>query len=231
MANRERGERRLAVGDRSLTLRLTIAACCEVEDRSGKSLDALIASVNAGSVKALRWMLWASLQDHHAIEVGSIDEVGRLMDAVGNVPAVLKLMVEFLEANVDDRPTKETGKGTGKPATWRDLYIETRAGGLTAVAFWELSLLELWREVVILRERQREQINRDIRVAWYTAALSDKKKLPPLDRLLIPKRDGATPAAPKQQTWQEMKAFMQSVSAERAASEDKHHGRRSTRHR
>lgn len=222
MANRERGEQRLVAGDRSFILRLTVGACCELEDRSGKPLEILIEQVNSGSVKALRLVLWASLQDYHALEIATVEQAGEVMDAIGSVPAVIRILSTFLASNVDERPSgdepsDDDEKAEKKKTTWRQLYVEARKHGLSARAFWSLSLLELWREAAAWRERQRDEWNRDMRVAWYTAALMNQKKLPALASL----QQTSVKAAPRKQTWQEMKAYMKGLSAAQAAAEKK----------
>jgi len=181
-----------------------------MEDRSGKTLDALITGANSGSVKALRWVVWASLQDRHALEFQNIDDVGVVMDAIGGVTAARKQIGAFLTANIEHRPEEQETEGSTEKAkpTWREMYIQARTRGVAAEAFWSLSLLELWREVAAWNERERDEWNRDMRVAWTTAALSNQRKLPSLDSLIRK----ANTAAPKKQTWQDMKAYMKALS-------------------
>jgi hypothetical protein len=50
---------------------------------------------------------------------------------------------------------------------------------------WGLSHRELYREVVIWAEQQRASHNRDMTLAWQTANLTNAKKLPSLERLLV----------------------------------------------
>lgn len=50
---------------------------------------------------------------------------------------------------------------------------------------WNLSHRELFRQVAIWVERQRTQHNRDMTLAWQVANLTNAKKLPSLERVLV----------------------------------------------
>jgi len=50
---------------------------------------------------------------------------------------------------------------------------------------WELSHRELFRQVVIWAEQQRASHNRDMALAWQTANLTNAKKLPSIERILV----------------------------------------------
>jgi hypothetical protein len=52
----------------------------------------------------------------------------------------------------------------------------------------------LFREFSAARQRLADQADRDIRLAWMTAALSRAKKLPPLPSLLSTRHRTQTPA-------------------------------------
>jgi hypothetical protein len=213
VANRERGEQRLVADDVTFTLRLTVEACCDVEDRSGLSLEALVQGARDGSVSDLRWIVWASLQSNHAAAFPTLDAVGCLMDAVGH-RSLVEQLTAFLLANLDDDDTtKHTENGTpaAKP-TWRSRYIDARTAGIERDDFWQLSLLELRREMKAAKSRLRAAWNRDITQAWYVAALSNQKHLPPLARLLQTEDEPDAPAKP--QTWQEMKAMLKALTQE-----------------
>lgn len=212
MANRERGEQRLIAGAQTFTLRLTLEACLEVEDRAGKSLDDLIAGVNRGSVRALRWLLWASLQAKHAETIQRPDDVGAVMDAVGTTASVLKQMTAFLLLNADDRP-KEAGSKEKRDTKrgWAQLYTDARCLGLTSEQFWALSLKELWRELAVAEQRIARERDRDVTMAWMMGAFCGFRKMPSLASVL--KKTGPRQARQQQtQTWQEMKAAMKAIT-------------------
>lgn len=183
MANRERGELRLVAGDQVFTLRLTVGSCCEVEDRAEQDLDDLIAGVNRGSMQALRWLLWASLQAKHGDRIARPEDVGPVMDATGSTTQVRARLKAFLDLNADDRPRARSERAKARPPSrhpWRELYMDARCLGLSADQFWDLSLKELWLELGVA-QKQRE---RDLTLAWYIGAFCGWKKLPNLQTLL-----------------------------------------------
>src|ERR1044072_3037290 len=89
MANRERGEQQFVVGDQTYVMRLNTAAACEGERRRGNTLRNLqLGATVRGSITDSCWLLWASLQDHHADTVKSLKDIHRIVDAAGGVVAV-----------------------------------------------------------------------------------------------------------------------------------------------
>lgn len=187
MANRERGELRLVAPDRTFVLRLTVAACCELEDQADRTLADLIAGANAGRATDLRWLLWAALQDRHAAQVPTPSQAGTLADRLGGVRALRAAVVALIRLNEDDSPPEPShgSSTTDEPGSrWRRLYIDARRAGIAPDQFWRLSLRELWRELAAQREVRREAIDRDRTVAWMTAALHRTKTLPSLDRFV-----------------------------------------------
>lgn len=137
MANRERGEVTLAAHNQTYTLRLTTNACCELEDRLARAgevvherrllhatkdgpsttipvtrprlLDDVVAGVFRGSVRDLRWLLWAALQDKHSDTVPTPERAGDLIDSAGGVAGVTTQMMAFMTMNAE--PAEET-RGT-----------------------------------------------------------------------------------------------------------------------
>lgn len=182
MANRERGEYRLQVRDRSFTLVLTLAVVADLEDRSGLEFPDLVAQSNDGSVTALRWILWATLQERHRVVVSSVEDAGRLMDAIGGPAASVGVLAAFLARNVDtEAPPPKPGRLAAQTKrSWRALYLDARSLGLTPDAFWSLTLRELWLEVAATRQR----FDRDVTMAWQMAVLSRTKEIPTLASLL-----------------------------------------------
>lgn len=127
MANRERGEMTLAVDQPtyvdgqlvvddaglpvvtrvSYTLRLTINACCDLEDRSGHAWHEWLTEWKARRhTRPLRWLLWASLQDRHAAQFPTVTEVGRLMDDAVKED-LEKVMAAFVWLNEEIRESLE----------------------------------------------------------------------------------------------------------------------------
>lgn len=126
MANRDRGELRLVSGGVAYTLRLTTNAAAELEDQSGQTFQRHIeAWTLRGSLIALRWILWAALQDQHADQIRSVRDVGPLIDQAENLPA---LIVAFAALNLE--PIQEllqlgvlklsSGDGSARPRIAQD---------------------------------------------------------------------------------------------------------------
>jgi hypothetical protein len=103
MANRERGQMLLTTPTHTYTLRLTTNACVDLEDRSGKLVDEIIRGAYRGSVRDLRWLLWASLQDAHADTVVEPKDAGTIIDDAGGIQGVLAQMILFMKLNSDAR--------------------------------------------------------------------------------------------------------------------------------
>ena len=112
MANKERGEMTLVAGAQTYTLRLTTNACCEVEDRSGKLFDVIMHGAYQGSVRDLRWLLWASLQDCHQETVKTPADAGGIIDDAGGVRGVLTQIIAFVKLNTEGQPEASQPNGS-----------------------------------------------------------------------------------------------------------------------
>jgi len=205
VANRERGEQRLVVAGVAYVLRLTVAAACELQDRSGRTFDAITAGVAIGRMVDLRWLLWAALQDRHASEFQTAETAGALIDRAGGVFAIRLPLAEFVELNrnPDLIPAR---KGTPpEPAadTWRRLYIQIRANGIGAEAFWQLSLREAWMELAVVKEQHRQRVE----LAYNIEYMARQKVL---DRKAFDTLAGPTHRRP--QSLEEQRAVMYQLS-------------------
>lgn len=132
MANPERGETRLTIGDHEYTLVLSIDQICDIEERSGKSFADLVMN---RTVLGCRWLLWGGLQQYHREQFKSIREVTTLYARPGGLTAMYEDARALIEANelfkavapttgnggTGDRPpdaTSSTGSdSTDTPAT------------------------------------------------------------------------------------------------------------------
>lgn len=86
MANKERGELSLKVGDKVYTLRPTLNAMCEAEERWGGEITTpeLMQKCVMGNMRAVRVIVWAYLQEHHAKEFQDPKDVGRkIVNVIG----------------------------------------------------------------------------------------------------------------------------------------------------
>ncbi len=120
MANRERGEFRLRVGDQAFTLRLTTNACAELEDLAGKPLDQVLKGLEEGRIASLREILWASLRDQHP-EVATLDadafrKIGDLVDRAGGIKEIRAQLRAFMKLN-DEAPKDAAARPPVAPGT------------------------------------------------------------------------------------------------------------------
>lgn len=122
MANQERGEFTLVVGDRRFTLRLTTNACAELEDfAGGRTWDQVQLGIARGSVKDVRLLLWAALREHHADVATdapeSVKAIGRLIDDAGGFAGLLAQIRSFVTLNQDPEhvPPQEKGETPDPP--------------------------------------------------------------------------------------------------------------------
>lgn len=119
MANAQRGEVELVVGDKTYKLRLGINAIVEVEDvLGGVGINEIIASLDPANVRigTLRAILWGALREHHP-EVTLLD-AGDLIGEVG-AAAIAPVVGEaigaaFPRSEGAKRPRKAAKAGTGK---------------------------------------------------------------------------------------------------------------------
>jgi hypothetical protein len=111
MANRQRGEVSLAVdGGKTYTLRPSVNALCAAEDKAGglTTSELMLRAAN-GSMTATRIVLWAYLQEHHAKEFSTVEQVGDLIDLIGlgSVTAQLSAVADL------NTPTRDQEAAAG----------------------------------------------------------------------------------------------------------------------
>jgi len=97
MANVHRGQVSLAVGDTTYTLSLSTNALCDLEDLFGKNVTEVAALLGADNVsmKTVRGMFWAALQDHHP-DV-DLKGAGRIITDAG-MPAAMEAIGKAFKA-------------------------------------------------------------------------------------------------------------------------------------
>lgn len=114
MANRERGELTLVAGANRYVLRLTTNACCELEDMAGRLWPAILNGGQRGSLRDVRFILWAALREHHpdvaTADPDGLKAVGRVIDAGGGVLGVHAQVKALLALNADSGEAVEEGK-------------------------------------------------------------------------------------------------------------------------
>ena len=83
MANRARGEVSIQHGRKRYTLRPTLTAYCDLEDRLDKDHAAIMVEAARGSARATRALIWAYLQAKHGAEFPALEDAGHLIDEIG----------------------------------------------------------------------------------------------------------------------------------------------------
>lgn len=93
MANAEKGEVALKVGEDEFTLVFSIDALCQLEEKAGKPISAIVSEMSdpdTRSVRLLRLMLWAALREKHPKV--TVLQAGQLIVPAGGVDGVLPLV-------------------------------------------------------------------------------------------------------------------------------------------
>jgi hypothetical protein len=108
MANRERGEVGITIGDRAYTLRPTFNSVCELEGLISKSFDVVMQEINEGRLSGLRATVWCLLQEHHSEEIKTLKDAGKWVEDAGGVEKIRDLLYQSFEANTE--PTTEGQK-------------------------------------------------------------------------------------------------------------------------
>lgn len=116
MANPNRGEVALKVGDLEYKLSFSINAICELEDAMDMPVAQIADRLNDTEnirMSLIRTVVWAALRDHH--DDVSVKEAGHIASTVG-VPAVMEaigkaFMLAFPEAQGKANPQKAAKVG------------------------------------------------------------------------------------------------------------------------
>lgn len=122
MSNPLKGDLAFDVDDATYTLRFSIDALCKLEEAAGKTYPVISAEMGDAatlSVRMLRLMLWAGLQEHH--KDISLIEVGDLIPKIGDMLAVTKLISKAIGLAFEQQkgppreanPLKPSRHGTG----------------------------------------------------------------------------------------------------------------------
>ncbi|MHA6641349.1 GTA-gp10 family protein [Mesorhizobium sp. A623] len=112
MANPNRGQVALTVGDLEYKLSFSVNAICELETELDKSVSEIIASIQDPKqlrLSSVRALVWAALRDHH--EEITIKEAGLIATAAGIQVVVEKIGHAFKLAF----PDAPEAKGKANP--------------------------------------------------------------------------------------------------------------------
>jgi hypothetical protein len=116
MANAERGEAGLVLGDKTYTLRLSNNAQCELEALfGGEPIGEILARLATGGRTVIRASLFAALREHHPKM--TLADAGELMDvdavAVGKALSLaIELAFPEVTGKTENPPTASGGAGT-----------------------------------------------------------------------------------------------------------------------
>lgn len=122
MANKQRGELQIVVGEKTYVMRLTTNCACQMESASGRPFDQVIAGSLRGSLSDLRLFLWASLLSRQP-EM-TLEQVGDVIDEIG--PKALKQQLDDLvalnsaemsKAGSENPPEAQGGTGGNSTST------------------------------------------------------------------------------------------------------------------
>ena len=116
MANPNRGEVALHVGDLEYTLSFSINAVCELEDAMDMPVAKIADSLNDTAnvrMSMIRTVIWAALRDHH--EAVTVKEAGKIASDAG-IPVVMEAIgkafaAAFPEAQGKGNPPKAVKAG------------------------------------------------------------------------------------------------------------------------
>ena len=97
MANQNRGEVALSVGDQSYKLSFSVNALCELEDALDMPVSKIAELLNDGAnlrLSIVRTVIWAALQDHH--EGIELKQAG-MIATEGGIPTVMNKIGEAFQ--------------------------------------------------------------------------------------------------------------------------------------
>jgi hypothetical protein len=125
VANKAKGERKLALGDKEYTLFFNMNALAELEDALGVTIPKIASQMqdqdNIG-IKFIRTLFWAGLLKYHRNDVPTIEDAGEILSEAEDLAQVFQAVGEAFAAAFpqDEKTVKEAQKkmkklaGTGK---------------------------------------------------------------------------------------------------------------------
>ena len=120
MANEQKGEVGIDVKGTRYTLKPTFNCLCDLEELTGKPFAEIASKAQAGSVAAVRLLVWAYLQEHHAGEIKTVRDAGNWVLDAGGLGRVTAALTRLQRLNAGDAkaadanpPAAQTGTGAG----------------------------------------------------------------------------------------------------------------------
>lgn len=188
MPNRERT---FKSGGRDRALRFTHDALYRLEQKLGRPLAALQASLEPAELHVL---LWAGLEGARRkagfpAEPATVEQAAAIIDELG-ADAVVSLAVGAIR---DAFPRGAAAGGPGEPVAaerasrdWENLLADAMELGLKPDEFWNLTPAEFALYAAAQARRVQSELRRTMALAWNIAALVRTANLPPLNQLLDP---------------------------------------------
>jgi hypothetical protein len=115
MANPERGEVPLIVGDRTYTLKLSMNAAAALEGRLKKSLGDIMRDAGSLNFQAIRTLVWLLLQKYHAAEFKTEAAAGELIDEAGGIGPFFAAIQQLQTVNQPDEQKEPSGDPENPP--------------------------------------------------------------------------------------------------------------------
>lgn len=117
MANPERGEAELIVNGKPYTLKLSMNAAAQLQDRHKKTVGVVVQEAMSLDFKAIRALVWVFLQKCHADEFKREEQAGDFIDEAG-LNNVLETLQALGALNSDPDPNAAArANGTGANST------------------------------------------------------------------------------------------------------------------
>lgn len=118
MANQERGEVGVTLGDKVYTLRPTFDALCELEGIENKPIDVILRTIEEGRLSSVRAVIWCLLQDKHAKDFPTLKHASGFIEDVGGADKAVSLLYQVMglntpgESDASNPPTAQAGTGS-----------------------------------------------------------------------------------------------------------------------
>lgn len=126
MANPERGEVGVTLGDKVYTLRPTFDALCELEGIENKPIDQILTTIEQGRLSSVRAVVWCLLQDDHATEFPTLKHASRFIEQIGGADKAVDLLYRVMGLNVESEPEAGANPPSAQAGTG-NVSVETPA--------------------------------------------------------------------------------------------------------
>lgn len=113
IANAERGELNITVGDKSYILKLTMKVLVALQKKTGQTFGQTLRAVTDLDAVAITNLVWMMLQTHHGKEFQHEDRVIQFIEDAGGLPVMVKVLGDSLKAAM--APAKSAGDADGDP--------------------------------------------------------------------------------------------------------------------